>query len=148
MNKWLTILALAGLAFSCDSPDVPDYKTKITTDRTEYTVGDSVLVKIMNDMDQVIYVSIDGTDSSLVDYQLQQKTVENWKTVVASHTVPSGKVFSLNAGSNLVYKFALPAVPSGGVNVFRVNHRIFMNQDMTKSIGSQQTVSNSFFVYE
>lgn len=148
MYKWLVIAAFAGLAFSCDSPDVPDYNTKITTDRTEYVVGDTVLVKIVNDMDQVIFVSIDGTDSSLVDYQLQQKTVENWKTVVASHPVPSGKVFSLNAGSSIYYKLALPPIPAGGVNIFRINHRIFMNQDMTKSVGSQQTLSNSFFVYE
>ncbi|MBN8706339.1 MAG: hypothetical protein J0L62_10740 [Bacteroidetes bacterium] len=148
MNKWLTTLALAGLAFSCDSPDVPNYNTEIKTDRTEYTVGDTVKVSIVNDLDQAIYISIDGTDSSKVDYQLQQKTVENWKTVVASHPVPSGKVFSLNSGNKLLYKFVVPAVPVGGVNIFRVNHRIYMNQDMTKSIGGQQTTSNSFFVYE
>lgn len=150
MNKWLAFTALTALAFSCDSPDVPNYNMDIKTDRKEYKVGDSVLVTIQNDMDQQVYVSvaIEASDSNAADYKLQQKSVNNWKTIAENHPVPTGKVYSLQPGNRLFYKLALPPVPENGVNIFRIDHRIFMNQDRTKPIGSQQTVSNSFFVYE
>ncbi len=148
MKKLFPLFLLTPVFLGCDSPDVPEYNTKITTDAKEYVTGDSVLVSIESDFDQPVYVSTDLADSTLIDYQLQQKTTENWKTVLASHPVPSGKVVTLQPGGTVQYKFKLPAVPDGGVNIFRVNHRIFLSPDLTKSVGTQQTLSNPFFIYE